>query len=200
MCPSCGRPLSACWCKFAQFVRTPHRIVVLQHPREARRALGSVRVLRRVLEHVVVCVGIDFGHDPQVLAARTDPLRRRLLLFPRDSPNRLEPAAARGPLTIFVLDGKWSQVKTLLAANPWLQDLPYVRLAPAGTSIYGVCRQPFPGARCTLEAVADALAAIDADDAIRDVLLRPLRAMVDMHLQSIGGVARPRGYSPLQSD
>jgi hypothetical protein len=57
--------------------------------------------------------------------------------------------------------------------------------------VYGVCRQPFPWGLCTLEAVAHALAAVEADDAIRATLLRPLRAMADMHRASIGA-GRPR--------
>lgn len=192
MCPRCGRPLSACWCRYARPVETTHHIVVLQHPREARRALGSVRILRRVLSSVIVRVGMDFAADPEVAAALADRRRDSVLLFPRAGPNRFDPATAQGQLTIFVVDGTWSQAKSLLAANPWLGDLPHIWLSPTRPSAYGVCRQPFPWGLCTLEAVAHALAAVDRDDAVRDALLCPLRAMAGMHLTSIGASAPPR--------
>jgi tRNA-uridine aminocarboxypropyltransferase len=172
-------------------VETSHRVVVLQHPREARRALGSVRILRRVLSNVVVRVGVELGDDPEVAAARADRGRDRVLLYPRASADRFDPATARGPLTVFVLDGTWSQARSLLAANPWLGDLPHIWLSPPRASAYGVCRQPFPWGLCTLEAVAQALAAVDRDDAIHDGLMRPLRAMAGMHRASIGTGAPP---------
>lgn len=186
VCSECGRPVSACWCAYARSVDTPHRVVVLQHPREERRALGSVRILRRVLAHVVVRVGVELGADPAVVAARADRERESVLLFPRAGHGAFDLVGARRPLTLFVLDGTWTQVRSMRAANPWLEALPYVRLSPAEPSLYGVCSQPEPGALCTLEAVAHALAIAEHDGSIRDDLLLPLRAMAKMHLSSIG--------------
>jgi DTW domain-containing protein YfiP len=170
-------------------VQTEHRVVVLQHPREQRRALGSVRILSRVLSNVTVRVGMDFGSDPVIQSALTDPLRAKVLLFPRTGPDGIEPAAVRRPLTMFVVDGTWSQARSLVGRNPWLGDVPHIRLDPDRPSAYCVCRQPAPWGLCTLEAVAHALGALDGDEAIRDALLHPLRAMARMHLASIGAGA-----------
>jgi DTW domain-containing protein len=175
----------ACWCPYAQPVATPHRIVVLQHPREARRALGSVRILRRVLTDVVVRVGIELGDDPEVARSLADPDRDPVLLFPRPGPSGCDLSGRTRPVTLFALDGTWRQVTSLAAANPWLESLPHVRLTPDQPSVYGVCGQPGPDRLCTLEAVAHALAVVERDQEIREALVRPLRAMAKMHLSSI---------------
>ncbi|HWH94858.1 MAG TPA: tRNA-uridine aminocarboxypropyltransferase [Baekduia sp.] len=185
MCPDCGRPVAVCWCPYAQFVATAHRIVVLQHPREQRRALGSVRILRRVLANVVVCVGVEFSDDPDVAAALADDDRDAVFLYPRAGLAPFDLRAARRPLTMFVVDGTWTQARSLRAANPWLEDLPYARLSPATPSVYGVCAQPGAESLCTLEAVAHALAIAEDNDAVRRVLVRPLRALAKFHLLSI---------------
>lgn len=176
--------MAACWCRYATRVETPHRVVVLQHPREARRALGSARVLQRILANVVVRVGIDFTADPEVVLTRTDPTSLQILLFPKGGAAPLDPANETSRLTIFVLDGTWSQARSLLAANAWLGALPYLRLSPTGGSAYVLRRQPFPEGLCTLEAVGEALTAIVGDDSIRTQMVRPLRALVGMHLAS----------------
>jgi DTW domain-containing protein len=180
-CQGCERPAAACWCAFVRPVRTVHRVVVLQHPREVREPFGTVRVLRRALPGIVVRVGIDFTADAELAAMCRDPERRALLLFPGPggTPFQQGPAEVR---TVVALDGRWSHARTLLAANPWLHALPRLALTPERPSRYALRQQPAEGCVSTIEAVAEALAVLDGDPGLRDMLLAPFDAMVGLQL------------------
>lgn len=173
-CPDCRRPVAACWCRYAKPTSTPHRVVVLQHPREARCKLGTVPILRRVLPATVVHVGVDFS---AVQGTLTDPV----LLFPGDGAP-FDTATLDGGCTLVVLDGTWRQARSIRRVNPWLAVLPVLRLAPTRPSGYVIRTQPDPAGLSTVEAVAAALVRLGGDPSLRTAFLRPLHAMVGMHL------------------
>jgi hypothetical protein len=80
---------------------------------------------------------------------------------------------------ILVLDGTWSQAKTLWWRNPWLLKLPRIALTPREPSLYGkLRREPRREWVSTLEAVADVLPALGEPEAARDSLRRLLRTLL----------------------
>lgn len=87
-----------------------------------------------------------------------------------------EPGRIEG---IVVLDGTWSQAKTLWWRNPWLLKLSRIVLRPNEPSIYGKARrEPSRAHVSTLEAVADALVALGEPAETRTQLRRAMRTMV----------------------
>ncbi|QLQ36476.1 tRNA-uridine aminocarboxypropyltransferase [Micromonospora robiginosa] len=183
-CAGCGRPPAACWCRFVTPVHTPHRLVVLRHPREARHALGTVRVLARVIPETEVFDGVRRSPAADH-AVRGDAARPPLLLYPV-SATTAAPAITGvpggGPYTIVVLDGTWRQARSMLKADDHLGTMPRMSISPTTPSRYAVRAQPFPHGLSTLEAVAEALVVLGAEPAVREALLRPFRALVGMHL------------------
>src|ERR1043165_5795744 len=97
-CARCERPLVACWCGFVRPTSCRHRIVVLQHPREAKQTFGTARILREVLPQTELHVGARFTADE---AARllADP-RPPLLLYPGPLAEVLHPESASEPRTL----------------------------------------------------------------------------------------------------
>jgi DTW domain-containing protein YfiP len=100
-----------------------------------------------------------------------------------------EAAPTSGPRTpldgLIVLDGTWSQAKTLWWRNAWLLKLARVGLVPREPSMYGKLRkEPRREWVSTLEAVADVLPALgtEADrethEATRQELRRVMRTML----------------------
>jgi tRNA-uridine aminocarboxypropyltransferase len=169
-CPDCRRPAAACWCRFVTAVDTAHRIVVLQHPREARHRLNTVPILRRAIAGVTVHVGLR--HPPDTVDDDA------LLVYPGGQPGAVPPG---GPHTLVVIDGTWHQARTILAANPWLAGRRRLSLACPEPSAYYVRAQPNRHALSTVEAVAEAMVALGEPDGTRAALLRPLHALVGMH-------------------
>ena len=196
-CADCTKPQAICVCALLQPQRTRHRLVVLQHPQENDNVLGTVPLLARGVADVTVRVGLSW---PSLSKALQDPQARAqdyALVFPLTGVNTAPGAAGQRAAHVLcgidgkglkfgarrlrgavLLDGTWSQAKTLLWRNPWLRKLPRLVLAPSQPSIYGrLRREPRAGLCSTLEAAVGALEAMGEPETVRAPLLRALRTM-----------------------
>jgi len=96
-----------------------------------------------------------------------------------DRKGRLRDLKRHGLEGIIVLDGTWSQAKTLWWRNAWLLKLPRVVLKPREPSIYGRLRkEPRKEWVSTLEAIGDVLPALGEPEAVRSNLRRLLRTLL----------------------
>jgi len=84
-----------------------------------------------------------------------------------------------------VPDGTWRQARQLLAGNPELAALPRVTVPSDAVSRYRVRHVALPQALATIEAVAAALAALEAPRAF-DALLAPFEALVAGQIEAMG--------------
>jgi DTW domain-containing protein len=196
MCSRCARPTAVCYCAHVTAVPTRSRLLVLQHPREQDKAIGTARIAALALPEVEIAVGVDFTHDARVRAALCDAARPPALLYPGEGARDLASDAPSHPLTLVVIDGTWHQARALLRNNPWLAGLPRYGLTPPRPSEYRIRREPRADYVSTVEAVAHAFGALERDPERFEALLAPFRAMVDTQLgfvaHSPGGRRRLR--------
>ncbi len=141
-------------------VATRTRVVLLQHPREARLAICSAWLTRLALSNAELHRGLSFEAHPGVAALAVLP--GAALLYPGREAVPASALSAAPPLVLFAIDSTWLQSEKMLAANPRLAALPRVSVDPGETSGYGELRRE-PAAHClsTLEAVAHALGALE---------------------------------------
>lgn len=195
-CERCARPQVTCYCAHLEVVPTRCRLLVLQHPREHGKAIGTARIAALGLPDAQIEVGVDFSEHRAVQAALRDPQRPPVLLFPGDGARDLASERPDGPVTLVVIDGTWHQARSLFRANPWLARLPRYAFAPERPSEYRIRREPRAEYVSTIEAVAQALGALEGDRTRFAPLLAPFRAMVDTQLgfaaKSSGGRKRLR--------
>jgi len=172
-------------------------VLILQHPKERRVAIGTAAMAARCLAGSVVVVGTRLDTHPAVVAATTDPTRRAVLLWP--GPDAVDVAAAppTDAVTLLVVDGTWSTAKKLLVLNPAIAALPRYRITPASPSEYRIRREPRAECLSTIEAIANALGVLEGDPAPYREMLVPFRAMVDTQLDYQRRVGRPRDKSRL---
>jgi DTW domain-containing protein YfiP len=197
VCSRCERPLVTCYCAHLSRVPTRSRLLLLQHPRERDKAIGTARIAAQGLPEAQIVVGIDFANDDaRVHAALRDPERPAVLLYPGPGARDLASDPPSGPVTLVVVDGTWHQARALLRNNPWLAELPRYAFAPAQPSEYRIRREPRAEYVSTVEAVTTALGLLERDHARVAPLLAPFRAMVDVQLgyaaRSSGGRRRLR--------
>jgi DTW domain-containing protein YfiP len=124
-----------CLCDVVPRLAARTRVHVLQHPRERRHPLGTVRLLQLALpelrEHVLE---LDRSRaTPVDLPAGAG------LLYPSEDARPLEPGALQD---LVVLDGTWSQAKMLYRDNAWLRALPHYALSPTEGSRYRIRPEP----------------------------------------------------------
>ncbi len=196
-CARCEKPVAYCVCDRVTPQRVRTRVVVLQHPQEQDREIGTAPILRTALPgRCEVRVGLSWASLAHCLGedepdarcwgvlyphSLRKPLPRELLDVPVVVLDRNgEPADDTARLTgVIVLDGTWSQAKALWWRNPWMLKLQRVVLHPKEPSIYGrLRREPRREALSTLEAVAEALVANGEPESVRAELRKVFRTMV----------------------
>lgn len=192
-CRRCGRPLVACYCAHVTAIPTRTRVVVLQHPRERRKAIGTARIAAACLPSAEILVGVEFERDERARSLLADPDAPAVLLYPSPEARDLNRDPPKGPVTLVVLDGTWNQARSLLRRNPWLERLPKVAFAPERPSEYRIRREPREDYVSTIEAMVYALGALEEGDPARfQALMAPFRAMVDVQVAFAARVAEPR--------
>jgi len=157
-------------------------VLLLQHPRERRTAIGTARLAHLCLPGSQLHVGVEFEDDAAVraaLAQADDDGRPAHLLFP--GPRAVDVAEARlaGPITLVVVDGTWWQARKLLKRNARLASLPQIRFTPQAPSNYRIRREPADDYVATVEALAHVLGALEGEPERFAALLRPFEAMID---------------------
>ncbi len=195
-CPTCGRPLGVCVCDKTPRLETAHDVLILQHPREQDVALGSARLVAAAVPRAVLRVGLSWRSLAQALEVSEADPAAWAVVFPQKTEAELRashgggsryvlldargrPRSVRGIAGVVLLDGSWSQAKTLWWRNPWLLKLNRLVLEPLEPSIYGRVRpEPKKEYVSTLEAAAEALDVLGEPESVRQELRKVFRTMV----------------------
>jgi len=172
-------------------------MLVLQHPQEKREALATAAAICAVLRQAALVNGLSWPNLARALGRPADPKRWAVLylgsarpaalglereviaLDRRGKPSADQEAAVRGLEGVVLLDGSWSEAKTLWWRNPWLSKLRRLVLNPRGPSRFGqVRREPRREALATLEAAALLLKHLDGGPKIEAALLDHLDRLI----------------------
>jgi DTW domain-containing protein YfiP len=177
-CPQCQKPSALCVCEWVRKFSTTIRILILQHPQEPDHEIGSAWLAVQCLENARLKVGLSWPNLAKAWGEPVDPTRWGVLYL-GSGPKGLPPSSQSlfcvdkkgAPLQaeanskrlsqldgILVLDGTWSQAKTLWWRNAWLLKLQRLMLSPRHPSLYRELRKE-PRKEClsTLESVAEIL-------------------------------------------
>lgn len=195
-CPRCEYPRAWCICDRATPLATRTEVLILQHPGEQDRDLGSARLTTLMVPTARVRVGLSWASLKHALERDDAEHADWGVLWRASLPKPLTGEQAAAPCVVLtrkgeprenaeplkglvVLDGTWSQAKALWWRNAWLLKLNRVVVNPREPSIYGKMRkEPNREALSTLEAVAEALACNGEDPATRDALRKAFRTLV----------------------
>jgi DTW domain-containing protein YfiP len=173
-------------------------VLVLQHPQERREALSTAPLLCATLRNAKLAIGLSWPGLARAVGEPTEPKRwavlhlgaarqgaqaerRELALLDRHGEPLADPSAILGGLCgIVLLDGTWSQAKTLWWRNPWLLKLHRIVLDPPRPARLGqLRREPRREALSTIEAVALALRHLEAGPQAADALTAALEQMIE---------------------
>jgi hypothetical protein len=148
-------------------------VVVLQHPQERDRALGTAGLTVRHFRHAILKVGLSWPSLTKILGRPADPHRWAVLylgsakaaqlapdrevvvLNRKGEPEPNQDVLLRDIEGVVLLDGNWSQAKALWWRNAWMLKCRRVILGPRLPSRYGrLRREPRRDALATIEAAA----------------------------------------------
>jgi DTW domain-containing protein YfiP len=160
-CPRCRFPLDGPWpclCAEVPRIRAPFRLVLLRHVSERERLSNTGQWAALAVEGTRV-VDHGFPGPPTDDALLTSEGAALLFPAPHAAPPPWPP-----PRVLIVPDGSWTQARRMVQRLPALRTLPRLAL-PAPPPGLRLRRPRVEGGMSTLEAVAEALAAVGARDA-----------------------------------
>ena len=188
-CPRCLKPRSLCVCEGIAPIDNKVSLLILQHPQEQDRDLGTARLTALHFKDALLKIGLSWPSLTKILGRPTDPQRWAILylgsvkakavLPERDivvvnkSGNAVDHqnSALREIEGIILLDGTWSQAKALWWRNGWMLKCKRVVLGPKRPSRYGkLRREPRSDGLSTIEAAAMLLARLERKPEIETAL------------------------------
>ena len=164
-------------------------LLILQHPREKKESLATAALTVAMLRRAELVVGLSWPNLGRALGRQADSGRWAVLylgsvrprafgltsdviaLDPRGQPAADQEAILRDLDGAILLDGSWSEAKSLWWRNPWLLKLRRLVLDPQRPSHYNrIRREPRREALSTIEAAALLLSRIEGRPEIEAAL------------------------------
>jgi DTW domain-containing protein len=197
-CPQCQKPLPLCICDSITPIENKVSLLILQHPQEQDRALGTARLTALHFKNAVLKIGLSWPSLSKALGRKVnDPSRWAVLYLGSAKVADLETTSdivainrkgeiednQRGILKdiegIVLLDGTWSQAKALWWRNAWMLKCQRVILGPQHPSRYGkLRREPRGDGLSTIEAAAMLLSSLEKRPDIADTLHQSFERML----------------------
>src|SRR5436305_8202359 len=124
-CPQCLKPAAICVCDLVCRLLNEKKLLILQHPQEHDRLLGSARLAALHFKNAMFKIGLSWPSLSKIVGGETDPKRWAILYLGSLKAEALEPgrdivvvsgkgaalpgqeAALRGIEGVILLDGTW---------------------------------------------------------------------------------------------
>jgi DTW domain-containing protein len=197
-CPQCHKPPALCVCDGIVPLDNKVSVLILQHPQEQDRTLGTARLTALSLRNATLKIGLSWPSLSKILGRNVDPQRWAVLYLGSVKAASLAPdrelvfVTRKGELErnqegltrdiegIVVLDGTWSQAKALWWRNAWMLKCRRVVLGPRQPSRYGrLRREPRRDGLSTIDATAMLLSRLEKRPEIEETLTASFMRMLD---------------------
>ena len=188
-CPQCGKPMPLCICDSIAPIDNRVELLILQHPQEQDRALGTARLTALQLKKSTLKIGLSWPSLSKALGRTVDPQRWAILylgsvkLAELETDRELVAVDRKGGLEdgqrgilkdiegVVLLDGTWSQAKALWWRNAWMLKCRRIILGPQRPSLYGRLRkEPRADGLSTIEAAGMTLGRLEGRAEIETAL------------------------------
>lgn len=197
VCPQCEKLSNLCVCEAVEPVDNRIFVLILRHPQEQDRKLGTAKIATLQLKNSALKTGLSWANLKKA-SGQEDPDPKKwgiLYLGTAKTSEPLPPAPLTvlnrkgGPAEdqrvlediegIILLDGTWQQAKALWWRNAWMLKCRRLVLQPPTVSLYGNLRkEPRKESVSTIEAAAHTLAALEGDDSIVEKILPPFKLLL----------------------
>jgi DTW domain-containing protein len=197
-CPTCYKIRPLCVCDMVKPHDNQIHVLILQHPQEPDKELGSARLANLMLNNSTLrtalsvanlkkAVGFDANPSEWIVLFLGSKYKFRELarvedesdLYVFDRKGDIADVEAEDIKGIIAIDGTWAQAKTLWWRNPWLLKVRRAVLNPRALSAYGNLRKE-PRKEClsTIESIAYTLEVLGEDKAVTDDLLNGFQGLL----------------------
>lgn len=199
-CPHCLKPPALCVCDLVVPFDNRVELLILQHPQEQDRTLGSGRLAALHFAKAQFRIGLSWPSLTKIVGREADPKRWAILYLGSLKAEALGPGrdivvttgrgealpdqdtALRGIEGVILLDGTWSQAKAMWWRNAWMLKCRRVLLGRERPSRYGKLRkEPRSDGLSTIEAAAMLMARLEHNPKIEAVLNTTFAKMLERY-------------------
>jgi len=200
-CPHCRKLRPLCVCDGITPIENRVSLLILQHPQEQDRTLGTARLTAMHLTDAVLKIGLSWPSLSRALGRRVgDPSRWAVLylgsakLVNPKGEGEIVAINRKGEVEhdqrailesiegLVLLDGSWSQAKALWWRNPWMLKCRRLILGPQRPSRYGkLRREPRRDGLSTIEAAAMTLSSLEQRPAIAQAMHASFERMLEKY-------------------
>lgn len=194
-CSQCGKARKACICDSIVALDSQVELIILQHPTEEHRPMGTARILSLSLVNSRLLVGEDFRQHGELNQLLAEPDVEHFVLYPSDV--SLSAADVALPIEkkirIILLDGTWKKAFKMWQLNTQLHHLPCLHLPENLKGNYRIRKAPNENALSTVEAGFHVLSMMQPEKDFSP-LLDAFEAMVDYQIQQMPAGIFERNY------
>jgi DTW domain-containing protein YfiP len=191
-----------CICDSVTPLDSKIELLILQHPQEQDRLLGTARLTALHFPNATLKIGLSWPSLSKALGRTVDPSRWAILYLGSvkvadlDTDRDIVAVDRKGEIEegqraifkdiegVILLDGTWSQAKALWWRNAWMLKCRRVILGPAHPSLYGkLRREPRGDGLSTIEAAAMLLGRLNNSEEIEATLIGAFERMLARYRQ-----------------
>lgn len=192
-CLQCLKTKKACICEWITPITTDVELIILQHPTEAKRPLGTAKILSLSLANCRTFIGENFTEHNELnqLLAQDDYLHQVLFLDNESKEINGQKIDSDQKQRIILLDGTWKKAYKMWQLSTNLHGLPKVHLDTELSGNYRVRKAPKDNALSTAEAGYHVLSQLDLDGSIVedgdkfDSILIAFDNMIEFHISQM---------------
>jgi len=197
-CYQCQRVQQACLCQQISVIDNPVSVYVLQHPDESRVNKGTAIIAKLSLKNYTCWTGEDFTLHAalnQILEKHSGKIS---IVYPAEHAQTLHINSDgidddfKIEHLIFI-DATWRKAKKIWSLSTNLHKLPAIKL-DARQSNYRIRKIPADGYLSTVEAIAESLSVLEADDKKYKSMLSVFDSMIDNQIEMMGQETYKNNY------
>ncbi len=194
-CSQCGKARKACICESIVALDSRVELIILQHPTEEHRPMGTARILSLSLENSRLLVGEDFREHTELNQLLAEEDVQHFVLYPHESSqcaSQLE-ISPQQKIRIILLDGTWKKAFKMWQINTQLHHLPCIHLPEDLKGNYRIRKAPSDNALSTVEAGFHILQLLQPDRDFSPLLIA-FESMIDYQIQQMPPGVFERNY------
>ncbi|WP_122033168.1 tRNA-uridine aminocarboxypropyltransferase [Aliivibrio sp. EL58] len=166
-CLQCLKTKKACICEWITPISTEVELIILQHPTEAKRPLGTAKILSLSLVNCRTFIGENFTDHTELNTLLADEQYQHQVLFLDGTSQAISSVSnqTKQKQRVILLDGTWKKAYKMWQLSTNLHSLPKVHLDTELSGNYRVRKAPKDNALSTAEAGYHVLSQLDGESA-----------------------------------
>lgn len=164
-CLQCLKTKKACICEWITPISTEVELIILQHPTEAKRPLGTAKILSLSLVNCRTFIGENFTDHTELNTLLADEQYQHQVLFLDGTSQAISSSSnqTKQKQRVILLDGTWKKAYKMWQLSTNLHSLPKVHLDTELSGNYRVRKAPKDNALSTAEAGYHVLSQLDGE-------------------------------------